>query len=291
MFLSELFRSKRAVCSFEIFPPKPTADIAAVRGTIEELSALKPDYISVTCSAGGSGNARTPQIAQLVKSCGVEPLAHLTCIHSSRADIDAALDELQQLGIENILALRGDRIAGAAESTVFAHASDLAAHISARGGFDIAGACNPEGHPESASLAEDVRNLKKKVDAGVTHLNTQLFFDNEDFYRFRDLLAAAGIDVPVQAGIIPLPKKSHVGRIISLSGPQFPPQISRSNPRFYDKPEALMEAGIAYAVDQIVDLLASGAQGIHLYVMNNPYVARRITESIAGVVAEVNRAG
>ena len=268
MFLSELFRSKRAVCSFEIFPPKPTADIATVRGTIEELSALKPDYISVTCSAGGSGNARTPQIAQLVKSCGVEPLAHLTCIHSSRADIDAALDELQQLGIENILALRGDRIAGAAESTVFAHASDLAAHISARGGFDIAGACYPEGHPESASLAEDVRNLKKKVDAGVTHLNTQLFFDNEDFYRFRDLLAAAGIDVP-----------------------KIPAKISRSIARFYDKPEALMEAGIAYAVDQIVDLLASGAQGIHLYVMNNPDVARRITESIAGVVAEVNRAG
>ena len=291
MFLSELFRSKRAVCSFEIFPPKPTADIAAVRGTIEELSALKPDYISVTCSAGGSGNARTPQIAQLVKSCGVEPLAHLTCIHSSCADIDAALDELQQLGIENILALRGDRIAGAAESTVFAHASDLAAHISARGGFDIAGACYPEGHPESASLAEDVRNLKKKVDAGVTHLNTQLFFDNEDFYRFRDLLAAAGIDVPVHAGIMPLVKKSHVDRIISLSGAKIPAKISRSIARFYDKPEALMEAGIAYAVDQIVDLLASGAQGIHLYVMNNPYVARRITESIAGVVAEVNRAG
>lgn len=291
MFLSELFRTKRAVCSFEIFPPKPTADIAAVRSTIEELSALKPDYISVTCSAGGSGNARTPQIAQLVKKCGVEPLAHLTCIHSSCADIDAALDELRQLDIENILALRGDRIAGAAESKDFTHASDLAALIAARGGFDIAGACYPEGHPESTSLAEDVRNLKKKVDAGVTHLNTQLFFDNEDFYRFRDLLAAAGIDVPVQAGIMPLVKKSHVDRIISLSGAKIPAKISRSIARFYDKPDALMEAGIAYAVDQIVDLLASGAQGIHLYVMNNPYVARRIVESIAGVIAEVNRAG
>ena len=291
MFLSELFKTKRAVCSFEIFPPKPTADVSAVRGTIEALSALRPDYISVTCSAGGSGNARTPQIAQMVKNCGVEPLAHLTCLHASRADVDAALDELQRLGIENILALRGDRIEGAAESRDFAHASDLAAHIRARGGFDIAGACYPEGHPESASLAEDVRNLKKKVDAGVTHLNTQLFFDNEDFYRFRDLLAAAGIDVPVQAGIMPLVKKSHVDRIITLSGAKIPAKISRSIARFYDKPEALMEAGIAYAVDQIIDLLASGAQGIHLYVMNNPYVARRITESIAGVVAEVNRAG
>ena len=290
MFISELFKKKRAVCSFEIFPPKPTTEIASVRGTIEELSALKPDYISVTCSAGGSGNARTPQIAQLVKSCGVEPLAHLTCIHSGEEDIDASLDELQALGIENILALRGDRIAGAQESRKFAHASDLAAYITAHGGFDIAGACYPEGHPESASLAEDVRNLKKKVDAGVTHLNSQLFFDNEDFFRFRDLLDAAGIDVPVQAGIMPLVKKSHVDRIISLSGAKIPAKISRSIARFYEKPEALMEAGIAYAVDQAVDLLAAGVQGIHLYVMNNPYVARRITESIAGVVAEINHA-
>lgn len=289
MRISDIFRQKRAVFSFEIFPPKPTADIAAVQGTIEELSALSPDYISVTCSAGGSGNSRTAEIAALVQSCGVEPLAHVTCINSDKAAVSATLDKLAGLGIRNVLALRGDRIAGAKESKDFRHASDLVEFIRASGrDFDIAGACYPEGHPESPDLLTDIRNLKKKVDAGVTHLNTQLFYDNEDFYRFRDSIALAGIEVPVQAGIMPLVKKSHVDRTISLSGAKIPAKISRMIARFYEKPDALMEAGIAYAVDQIVDLLSAGAQGIHLYVMNNPYVARRIAESIKPILAELN---
>ncbi len=289
MKISQLFSQKKAVYSFEIFPPKPTADPAAVFGTVSELSALHPDYISVTCSAGGSGNARTGEIAQLVKSCGVEPLAHVTCINSDKAAVRKTLDSLQKPGIENVLALRGDRVEGAAESKDFAHASDLVAFIRENGyDFDIAGACYPEGHPECRDILTDIRNLKKKVDAGVTHLNTQLFFDNEDFFRFRDMLSLAGIDVPVQAGIMPLVKKGHVDRIISLSGAKIPAKISRMISRFYDKPDSLMEAGIAYAIDQIVDLLSAGAQGVHLYVMNNPYVARRITESVAPILGDAN---
>lgn len=291
MKISPIFRQKKAVWSFEIFPPKPTADPSAVQNTIAELSALHPDYISVTCSAGGSGNARTGEIASLVKSFGVEPLAHVTCINSDKPSVRAALSDLRERGIENVLALRGDRLPDREDSKDFFHASDLVGFIRSEGyDFDIAGACYPEGHPESKSLPEDIRNLKHKTDAGVSHLNTQLFFDNEDFYRFRDMLSIAGIDVPVQAGVMPLVKKGHVDRIISLSGAKIPAKISRMISRFYDRPEALMEAGIAYAVDQIVDLLSAGAQGIHLYVMNNPYVAKRITDSVQGILNELNGA-
>lgn len=289
MKISELFQKKKVVYSFEIFPPKPSAELSAVQGTIEELSALHPDYISVTCSAGGSGNSRTGEIAKLVRSLGVEPLAHVTCINSDKTSVRAALDLLQADGIENVLALRGDRIAGAEDSKDFAHACDLVRFIRENGyNFDIAGACYPECHPECSDILTDIRNLKKKVDAGVTHLNTQLFFDNEDFYRFRDMLSLAGIDVPVQAGIMPLVKKGHVDRIISLSGAKIPAKISRMISHFYDKPDSLMEAGIAYAVDQIVDLLSAGVRGIHLYVMNNPYVARRISESVSHILGEIN---
>ena len=291
MKISDLFKKKKAVCSFEIFPPKPTADYTSVLETVRDLSGLCPDYISVTCSAGGSGNSRTPEIARLVKECGTEPLAHLTCIHADKPSVLQALKSLEDAGVSNILALRGDRIEGAPESRDFAHASDLIAFIRESGkDFDIAAACYPEGHPESESLAADVRNLKRKVDAGASHLNSQLFFENEDFYRFEDMLAAAGIDVPVQAGIMPLVKKSHVDRIISLSGAKIPARISRLIARFYDKPDSLMEAGIAYATEQAIDLLSAGARGVHLYVMNNPYVARRITESLAPILKEINGA-
>lgn len=289
MKISQLFQQKKAVYSFEIFPPKPTADPAAVQGTIEELSSLRPDYISVTCSAGGSGNARTGEIAQLVKRCGVEPLAHVTCINSDRSAVRNTLNALQALGVENVLALRGDRQEGVPESKDFAHAEDLVRFIREQGyPFDIAGACYPECHPECADLLTDIRNLKRKVDAGVSHLNTQLFFDNEDFFRFRDMLSLAGIDVPVQAGIMPLVKKGHVDRIISLSGAKIPAKISRMISRFYDKPDSLMEAGIAYATDQIVDLLSAGVRGVHVYVMNNPLVARRISENVGNILAEIN---
>lgn len=169
MKISQLFTQKKAVWSFEIFPPKPTADIGAVRGTIEALAKLSPDYISVTCSAGGSGNSRTPEIAELVKACGVEPLAHLTCINSEQNEIDEALLKLHEGGVGNILALRGDRIEGAKESKTFRYAADLVRYIRRSGyDFDLAAACYPEGHPEAPDLVTDIRRLKEKVDAGVT---------------------------------------------------------------------------------------------------------------------------
>lgn len=284
-----MFENKKAVWSFEIFPPKQTADLGGVRRTISELADLAPDYISVTCSAGGSGNSRTCEIATMVREFGIEPLAHLTCINSSASDVSHTLGELENAGIENILALRGDRIAGAAESEDFSHASDLAAFIRARGDFDLGGACYPECHPEAASPEQDIENLKRKIDAGVTHLNSQLFFDNEEYFRFLDRLRTAGVNVPVQAGIMPLVKKNHIDRIISLSGAKIPSKISRMIARFYDDPDSLMAAGIAYATDQITDLLSAGVDGIHLYVMNNSYVARSVTNNVSSILASINR--
>lgn len=289
MKISEMFGVKKAVWSFEVFPPKPTAELGGIRKTLEELAELHPDYVSVTCGAGGSGNRRTAEIAGMIGGeFGIEPLAHLTCINSSAEDVERSLAELKAAGITNILTLRGDRVPGAKESGDFAHASDLAAFVMARGDFDLGGACYPECHPESASPEEDVENLKKKIDAGVTHLNSQLFFDNDDFYRFLDRLAAAGITVPVQAGIMPLVKKSHVDKTVGLSGAKLPGKISRMIARFYDDPDSLMAAGIAYATDQITDLLSAGVRGVHLYVMNNSYVARTITSNVAPLLANIN---
>ena len=289
MKISTLFQQKKALFSFEIFPPKPTADLGGIAATVERLAALAPDYISVTCSAGGSGNSRTQEIAAMVKCAGIEPLAHVTCLHADRDSLRRTLDGLAAAGIENVLALRGDRIEGREESREFAHASDLVRFIRENGyPFDVAAACYPEGHPESRDLLSDIRNLKIKVDAGVTHLNTQLFFDNEDFLRFSDMLALAGVNVPVQAGVMPLVKKNHVDRIISLSGAKIPAKISRMIARFYEKPEALAEAGVAYAIDQIIDLLSAGTRGVHVYVMNNAAVAERIAASVLPVIREIN---
>ena len=246
MKISGMFDRKKALWSFEVFPPKPTADMSVVHKTLAELAELSPDYVSVTCGAGGTGNRRTAEIARIIGSeLKIEPLAHLTCINSSKEDVEKSLAELTEAGVTNILTLRGDRVPGAEESKDFKHASDLAAFVRAHGDFDLGGACYPECHPESAS--------------------------------------------PVQAGIMPLVKTSHVDRTIGLSGAKLPGKISRMIARFYDDPDSLMAAGIAYATDQITDLLSAGARGIHLYVMNNPYVARTITGNVSSILAGINR--
>ena len=286
MKISGIFEKKKALLSFEIFPPKPTADAAAVNGTIAELAALRPDYISVTCSAGGSGNARTCEIAQTVRACGVEPLAHLTCINSDKDEISRELKKLEAMGIENVLALRGDRIPGA-EKGVFSHADELVRFILDESNrFDISGACYPETHPESPSPEKDIEYLKQKVDAGVKRLVTQLFFDNEDYFDFVERARKAGIDVPIQAGVMPLVKKSNVDRIISLSGAKIPNKVSRMIAKYYDDPESLMQAGIAYATEQAFDLAAGGADGIHVYVMNNPFVAKSVTANVSSIIGK-----
>ncbi len=288
MRIGELFGKKRAVWSFEIFPPKAGSGIEGISATLAELADVKPDYISVTYSAGGSRNAHTAQLARMVRDTGVEPLAHLTCINSRKEEVLAALAELKEAGVENVLALRGDRVEGA-ESTDFRYAAELVSFIRANGyDFDIAGACYPEGHPESESMVADIRHLKEKVDLGMTHLNSQLFFDNDDYFRFLDMIRLAGIEIPVQAGVMPLVKASQFGGIVKMTGAKIPSKISRMYSHFADDPVSLREAGIAYATDQIIDLLSGGVDGVHLYIMNNSYVARRISENVRPILDKLN---
>lgn len=280
MRIAELFRRKNAVWSFEVFPPKAQSGMDGINATLSELADLAPDYVSVTYSAGGSRNAHTAEVARKVRALGMEPLAHITCVNSTRQEVLSALENLKASGVENVLALRGDRVEGAT-STDFRYASDLISFINSNGfDFDVSAACYPEGHPESESMLADVRHLKEKVDLGVTHLNSQLFFDNDDFFRFMDMVRLAGIDVPVQAGVMPLVKASQFGGIVKMTAAKIPSKMSRMYARFSDDPESLCEAGIAYATDQIIDLLSGGVDGVHLYIMNNAYVARRITENV-----------
>lgn len=280
MRIAELFRRKNTVWSFEVFPPKAQSGMDGINATLAELADLSPDYVSVTYSAGGSRNAHTAEVARKVRALGMEPLAHITCVNSTRQEVLSALENLKASGVENVLALRGDRVEGATSSD-FRYASDLISFINSNGfDFDVSAACYPEGHPESESMLADVRHLKEKVDLGVTHLNSQLFFDNDDFFRFMDMVRLAGIDVPVQAGVMPLVKASQFGGIVKMTAAKIPSKMSRMYARFSDDPESLCEAGIAYATDQIIDLLSGGVDGVHLYIMNNAYVARRITENV-----------
>ena len=290
MLISEQLKAKVQTTSFEVFPPKNDAAYAPVEAAVDRLSEFRPDFISVTYGAGGGTSVNTPKIASHIQNdLKIPALAHLTCASSTKAQIHEIVLDLKARGIQNILALRGDLPENyQPDNDHYRYAGELVTAIREIGGFSVGAACYPEGHPECTDILTDIRNLKIKVDAGVSHLNTQLFFDNDDFYRFRDMIALAGIDVPVQAGIMPLVKKSHIDRIITLSGAKIPAKISRMISRFYDKPDSLMEAGIAYATDQIVDLLSAGVRGVHLYVMNNAYVARRITESIAPILRELN---
>lgn len=277
---------KRAVFSFEIFPPKRDMPIDTVYRTLDDLTDLAPDFISVTCGAGGSAdgsNRRTIEVASAIQNkYHREGIAHLPCIHFSRADVLSMLDELEKNGVRKILALRGDRVPDLTPKDDFAHASDLVAFIRAhaKNRFQIFAACYPEGHTEARDLDSDIQNLRKKVDAGVDRLISQLFFDNEYFYEFLDKARKAGITVPVEAGIMPVTNKKQIERMVTLCGATLPRKFQRVLAKYESQPEALREAGIAFATEQIVDLLAHGVDGIHLYTMNNPYVARKISESI-----------
>ncbi|MBR5684505.1 MAG: methylenetetrahydrofolate reductase [Ruminococcus sp.] len=284
MHIKELFGQK-TVYSFEVFPPKKTSPVEVIYETLDELNGLKPDFISVTFGAGGSGNSKYAlEIASKIKASGITPMLHLPCINFTRAEIDAALSEAQERGIENILALRGDINPDIPPVDEFRHASDLISYIKTKGSFDIAGACYPECHPDAENLIEDITNLRKKVEAGADHLITQLFFDNDSFYEFREKAAIAGINVPIEAGIMPVVNKNQIERMVTTCGASLPKKFVRIMTRYEHSPEALCDAGIAYAVDQIVDLVASGVDGIHLYTMNKPYVARKISEAVSGII-------
>ena len=293
--INEQLLSKKTIFSFEVFPPKKTMPIDSVFSTLDELKDLNPDFISVTFGAGGSENCdNSIAIAKRIKDvCHVEPVIHMPCLNMTRADAKFVLEQFKQAGIDNILALRGDKVEGKTPCGDFKHADELirfikdfdkeqAAHdnqVSGKTGFNILGACYPELHPESTSVYDDIDFLKKKVDAGATHLLSQLFFDNDQFYRFLERCKIKGINVPIEAGIMPVTKKKSIERMVSLTNAKLPKKFTDMMARYEDFPEAIRDAGIAYAIDQIVDLVTHGVQGIHLYTMNNPLIARKIYEA------------
>ena len=288
MSISKLFAEKSVVFSFEIFPPKRDSSIDTIWNTLAQLEGLGPDFISVTYGAGGGGGkSDTARIAGAIRrEYGILPLAHLTCVNSTREDILRTLDSLREEGVEDILALRGDRTPGVEPKTDFLHASDLITFIREQGGFSLSGACYPEVHTEAPDPVTDIRNLRKKVDAGAEHLVSQLFFDNTAFYTFVERARIAGITVPIEAGIMPVVNARQITRMVSLCGASLPQKFARMISRYEGNPAALRDAGIAYAIDQNVDLIAQGVDGIHLYTMNDPDVARRIS----GAVENLRRA-
>ena len=291
MKIDEIFAKKDLVFSFEIFPPKTTSSVDTIYKTLEELKDLKPDFISVTYGAGGSlVNNRTTELSSLVKEkYGVEAVAHLTCINSTKEEVDYILNDLKAHGIENILALRGDIPEGGVLKGDFKYAYELISHIKKRGDFNIAAACYPEGHVKGKNLKEDLIHLKLKEESGATHFISQLFFDNNYFYNFLEEKDKLNIKSSIEAGIMPVTNKAQIERLTSLCGVNLPEKfIKIVNKYEYDR-VALRDAGIAYAVEQIVDLVSSGVDGIHLYTMNNPYVARKITESISSIINSINK--
>lgn len=283
-----LMNTNKTIFSFEIFPPKKNMPIETIFSTLDELKDLRPDFISVTFGAGGSENCDNAlAIAKRIKDeCKVESVIHMPSINMTKADAKYCLEQFQTAGIENILALRGDRVEGKEPCSDFPHASDLIEFISAFDKlrtdgkkFHIFGACYPELHPQSDSVYSDIDNLKKKIDAGATHLLSQLFFDNEKFFRFQERCQIKGINVPIEAGIMPATNKKSIERMVSMTNAQLPKKFTDMMERYGNHPDAIRDAGIAYAIDQIVDLVTHGVQGIHLYTMNNPHVARKIYEA------------
>lgn len=286
MRIASLFEPKKTVLSFEIFPPKRTSPVETIYKTLDELKDLKPDFISVTYGAGGNAaDTATSDIASAIKDkYKIEPLAHLTCVNHTKPEIELILDRLAGCGIENILALRGDRNPNIEPRDDFRYASELVEFIKNRNDFHVSGACYPEGHVDAGTMEEDIKNLRFKVDAGAEHLISQLFFDNSFFFDFLEKTRLAGITVPIEAGIMPVVNKAQIERMVTLCGASLPPKFAKMMQRFENSPEALRDAGIAYAVDQIVDLISQGVDGIHIYTMNNAYIARKISESISGLI-------
>ena len=278
----ELFE-KKPVLSFEVFPPKPNVPIESIYETLEALKDLRPDFISVTYGAGGSvPGASTAEICETIQNRhGIPSIAHLPCINETKESVLQKLDVFREKGVMNILALRGDRNPAVEPKNDFRYASDLIAFLREHGDFDIAAACYPEGHPEAQDLETDIMHLKEKVDAGASHLISQLFYHNPDFFAFLEKTAKAGISVPVEAGIMPVTSKKSIERMVSLCGASIPKRLAKLMARYSDDPASLKAAGLEYAIMQIIELLENGADGIHIYTMNNPDVARYIMEQIA----------
>ena len=286
MKISEIYKNKKRSLSFEIFPPKKDDELRNIDDTLAVLCELKPDFISVTFGAGGSSNSnRTIELARKIKDeYKVEPVVHLTGLHYDKEEIDEFARVMKEEGIENILALRGDRTPKAVEKNTFKHSTDLIAYLKSKYDFCLLGACYPECHPESENKVSELKCLKSKVDAGAEVLLSQLFFSNETFYRFYESCRLADINVPVIPGIMPVIKAAQIRRMVSMCHAAFPERFQKIIDRYENNADALFDAGMSYALSQIIDLLVNDIDGIHLYTMNNPYVARKICEGIKNIV-------
>ena len=301
MKITKLISSARPSVSFEIFPPKRQAPslfgegdaekaMERTKDVVRRIAAEKPSFISVTYgAAGGTTGANTARIAQFVQDeCGIPALAHLTCITSSRDRIADELKSFREKGIENILCLRGDWPPSVSEdmrrkTRDFSHATDLVRALRPSS-FCLGGACYPERHPECAHIDEDIAHLSEKVDAGLDFLTTQMFFDNNVYFHYLARLRSAGITIPVLAGIMPVTNSAQISRICALSGTSLPPRFRAIVDRFGASPAAMMDAGVAYATEQIVDLFANGVNHVHVYTMNKPEIAIRIMLNLHGIL-------
>ncbi len=284
MRISTILADEKVRLSCEVFPPKKFDGIAQACGVTKEIAALKPSFMSVTYGAAGSAPGHTLAIARAVQEANVTPLCHLTCVQSSKEHVRAVLSDMKAAGMENVLALRGDLPAEGAPCRDFVYAADLVEFIHSQGDFCVGAACYPEGHPECDSRMRDIENLRRKVDAGVDFLTTQMFFDNGILYNFLYRCLRAGIDVPVCAGIMPICDPKQVKRAVQLSGSIMPPRFAAIADRFAHDPEAMAQAGIAYATEQIIDLIANGVNNIHLYTMNKPWIAKQIVENLSAII-------
>lgn len=289
MKIKDILAGGRTSVSFEIFPPRKDAPFAPVKEAVERLARQRPSFISVTYGAAGGAKANTADIAAFAQSCGVPALAHLTCLTATRESLAGEIASLRKAGIENILCLRGDAPKDSAPPPgCFAHAVDLVRALR-RSRFCLGGACYPECHPECAHMEDDIGHLREKVDAGLDFVTTQMFFDNNIFYRYLSKLRDRGVTVPVIAGIMPVTNGTQIARICALSGTYLPSRFKAIVDRFGDRPAAMMDAGVAYATEQIIDLFANGVNAVHIYTMNKPEVAERIMANLRGILASDDR--
>lgn len=288
MKITRLLQEDKVTLSLEVFPPKKDTAMEAVSRSVQEIASLKPDFMSVTYGAGGGTSVYTVQIAKDIKAAyGVPSMAHLTCVSSTKETVREQLMRMQEAGIENVLALRGD-IPTETDFPLpdqFHYAVEMVEYIKqVAPEMCIGGACYPEGHPEAVSKAQDIKNIKAKVDAGCEFLTTQMFFDNSIFYNYMYRLREAGVMVPVIAGIMPITRKNQVERSIQLSGSCVPARFKSIVDWFGDDPAKMKQAGIAYATDQIIDLIANGISHIHVYTMNDPEVAQGIMNNLSAIL-------
>ena len=287
MKIIDKFKEKNPLISFEIFPPKADYPIDTIFNAIDELYNMDPDFMSVTYGAGGSTKDKTVEISSYIQNrYNLTSIAHVTCISSAKSEISNILNSLEENNVQNVLALRGDYPKDSAIALPidgFKNSVELIEHFKRNSNLCVGAACYPEKHPDASNLNEDIDFLKRKMDAGADFLVTQMFFDNELFYDFYDKAVQKGVNLPIITGIMPILNKNQINTIVNLTGNSIPKKFERLLTKYSDNPEALREAGMSYAVSQIIDLLSWGVDGIHIYTMNKPSTARKILGSISAI--------